>query len=720
MSNFFEELKNRNVYKVATAYAISGWLIMQVVDTIGDNLEWPITIAATITKILIVGFPIALVLTWLYEFTPQGLKRTGAKQLDTTDNKKAGRRLNHIIIATLAITICFMLAERVFFAGNTSINKRQKASIAVLPFVNFSLEEGNEQFADGLTEEILNQLAQLSGLQVTARTSSFKFKDKNEDVRIIGEQLTVNYLLEGSIRYDSKRNRVRITAQLINASNGFHLWSKTYEEGFDEIFAIQEKVSRKVASELRVQLLPDEEAALSKVLTKNTEAYKLYILSREYSRNRNDSDLEKGMNLLKQALELDPNFAEAHAEISFLYGQRSFYGNISKEKSDEFMLFHLEKALEIAPDKPEILRVKALYNMNLKRDSSQVIADLRRAIKIKPNYADAHHMLFSALSWAKQRQLGLKSLEKAVELDPLNDFFANMLAQEYYRWYNKPEKALAILDKIIANDSSSGTLRWKSRFVALEPRGDLVQAFKLIHEAGKHDPYHMGNYNYHLRFAWDLDLLPVAEKYVLGPQMRYPDNEHTFHTVSGFYARKKEYDNLKEWINFWVAEKGLDNQTEAYSLSDYYRYVGDNAMAIQVFEEAFPGITQKEIIAADLDFGKADYLVSYIELLRFNKSDQKANDLAQVLCEYYNKQGINDFYFKNQFMMDCYYLSNDTLNFLKTLENRYFVKKDRLNVFSDLHAGWYKRFENHPGYQKLEKRITAEIHCMRAEVIAYL
>ena len=162
MSNFFEELKNRNVYKVATAYAISGWFIMQVVDTVGDNLEWPNVIAATITKILIVGFPIALVLTWIYEFTPQGLKLTGAVQQDTIDNQKASRRLNRIIIGTLAFTLCFMLVERVFFAGRTSINEYQKASIAVLPFLNMSSEAENEFFADGLTEQILDELKNLS------------------------------------------------------------------------------------------------------------------------------------------------------------------------------------------------------------------------------------------------------------------------------------------------------------------------------------------------------------------------------------------------------------------------------------------------------------------------------------------------------------------------------------------------------------------------------
>lgn len=713
------------MYKVATAYAVSGWLIMQVVNTIGNNLGWPNAIAAVITKILIVGFPIALVLTWLFEFTPLGLKRTGAVQKDTTDNKKAGRRLDKLIIGTLAVTLCFMLVERMFFAELVSINTRQQASIAVLPFVNFSSDKENAYFADGLTEQILDELAGLSGLQVTARTSSFKFKDTNEDARDIGEQLSVNYLLEGSVRFDSKRNRIRITAQLINASNGYHLWSETYEDDFDEIFAIQEKVSRKVASKLKVQLLPDEDVALSTKLTENTEAYKLYILSREFSVKRNDRDLVKGIDLLKQALELDPNFAEAHAEISFLYGQRSFYGNLSKKDKDSFQEFHLKKALDLAPNKPEVLRAKARYFVGLRKDSTQVIVDLRKAIKLKPNYADAHHMLFSALYWAKHRHLGIKSLERAVELDPLNNFFAEMLAQEYFLSFNEQDKGLEILDKIIAKDSSGSALRRKSTFVAIEPRGDLFQAFKLIHEAGKKEPYAMGNYNFHAMFSLDLDLLPVSEKYVRGLQLRYPNNEnHTFDNTAFFYLMKKEYVKLKEWIDFWVAEKGLDKSTKAVWMSDYYAGLGNYSKAMQVFEEAFPTIAHDEIKSADLNRGLADNLVMYIELLRLKKENQRANDLSEQLCGFYNMQITNDALlrssYKNEILLKCFYMSNDTLNFLKTLENRFFVKKDRLDVFSSMKVGNYKRFENNLDYKALEKRITKEIHRQRAEVIAYL
>jgi TolB-like protein len=723
MSNFFEELKNRNVYKVATAYALSGWLIIQVVNTLGPNLNWPDSIPSIVTKILLVGFPIALVLTWLYEFTPQGLLRTGTVQEDTDDNRKASRRLNRVIIGTLAFTLCFMLVERVFFAERTSINEYQKASIAVLPFMNMSSEKENEYFADGLTESILDKLAQLSGMQVTARTSSFKFKGKNEDVRDIGQQLSVNYILEGSVQYDRRSNRIRITAQLINVGNGYHLWSDTFEDDFDEVFRIQEDVSRKVASKLRVQLLPEEEKALTAKLTENTDAYKLYLKARTFSAKRDDKNLEQAISLLNQALEIDPEFAEAHAELSFLYPQRFFYGNLSKEVRDERMDFHLKKALSIAPNKPEVLKAEASYHLRLRIDSSKAISNLRKAIELKPNYADAHYALFQALGWAKQMELGVKSLERAVELDPLN-FFASTLAMKYYYNYHDHKKAFAILDNVIKSDSTGRAAREKAKIIASEPYGDLVEAFKLIHKGDEMSPYSLGNLIYHTLFPLNLDLAPISEKYGRQMQMRFPDNEWMFLNISFLHSFKKEYNKRKEWVEFWIEEKDLDNKEVAREIQSLNVELGNYSVALRTFEEAFPELVEKEITAEDLEYLVAEDFSLYIELLRYNKLHLKANVLSEELCDFYKEQVKNDSLMppsvKYEITMDCYYLSNDTLNFLNTLEERFFIKKDRLGIFSNIKAGRWKRFENNSAYQALVKKITKETHRMRAGVIEYL
>jgi TolB-like protein len=721
MSNFFEELKRRNVYKVAVAYLVTAWLIIQVVSTVGPNLNWPDSIAPLTTRILLVGFPIALVLAWLYEFTPQGLKRTGAVQQDTTDNRKAGRRINRLIIGSLSLVLILMLVERLFLAGSTLYPDKQMASIAVLPFANMSSEEENEYFADGLTEQILDELANLSGLQVTARTSSFKFKNKNEDVRKIAEQLTVNYVLEGSVQYDSRRNRIKITAQLINAYNGYHLWSETYEDDFDEVFGIQEDVSRKVAKQLRIQLLPDEDKVLSTKLTENTEAYKFYIRARQFSVKRDDKNLEQAISLLNQALEIDPEFAEAHAELSFLYPQRFFYGNLSKEVRDERMDFHLKKALSIAPNKPEVLKAEASYHLRLRIDSSKAISNLRKAIELKPNYADAHYALFQALGWAKQMELGVKSLERAVELDPL-DFFATILAMNYYR--NKEyEKAFSIVDNIIANDPSAGAARRKALWLGNEPYGNLVEGFKLIHEAGKKDPYLLGNLNYHVLFPLNLDLWPVSEKYMNQLQMRYPDNMATFYNVSHIYELKKDYPKWEEWIDFWVSEKNLDPEEEAKDRAWLNGGLQNYQKAISILEHTFTYLKKNTIDVDSLELEEAEVWVYYIDYLRMNNENKKADSFSQEICKYYNKIIEEDSftsYTNNDIQLDCFYISNDTTNFLKALEERFFIKKDRREVFSEMKLGIYKRFKDNSGYKALEKRITEEVHRQRAEVIAYL
>ena len=345
MGNFFEELKNRNVYKVATAYAITAWLLIQVVDTVGPNLGWPDAVASNLIKVLLVGFPIALVLTWLYEFTPKGLKRTGKVQEETPDNRRAGKRLNHIIIGVLAFTICFMLVERLYFADRTTINKTQKASIAVLPFDNLSLDSEYAFFANALPARIIDELASIGGLNVTNRTSSFGANKTIGNTKELAELLNVNYLLDGDLNYDSGSNRVRISAHLINAANGYIMWSKSFEEDFENIQDVQEKVCREVASNLRVQLIPQEEEALSDRITENQEVYKLFLKAKELTMNRTEEDLVKAIELLEQAITIEPNFAEGHAQLVVSHGLRRGYGNASKEEVRPLMKKHLEQGV---------------------------------------------------------------------------------------------------------------------------------------------------------------------------------------------------------------------------------------------------------------------------------------------------------------------------------------------------------------------------------------
>ena len=725
MSNFFEELKRRNVYKVATAYVVTSWLIIQVVNTIGPNLNFPDSVPALITRILIVGFPIALILAWIYELTPQGFKRTGAIQVDTSDNRKAGKKLNRVIIVSLALIVTLMLVERLFFRAPLLNKDQQLASIAVLPFVNMSSNEENEFFADGLAEQILDELAQLSGLQVTARTSSFAFKGKNADMRTIGKELAVNYLLEGSVRFDEKSNRIKITTQLINTANGYHLWSKTYDEDFDAIFDIQEDVGRAVASELKVRLLPQEEELLASKMTENTEAYKLYVESRQYSVKRNDEDLDKAIELLKEAIELDPNFAEAHAELSFLYGQKHFYGNLNQNDRDELMEYHVQKAMELGPDKAEVLRAKAINDNRLGRDSSQVIADLRRAIELKPNYADAHFMLFSALNWANQPDLSLKSIEKAYELDPLGHY-NYMLAQAYFmRGYQ--EKGMKMVDQAISRDSSSyGFYMLKSRFLRMPPRGDDVGAFKLVHHVLTKEKFQIGAMGHLIRYSLNLDLAPLAEKYMKIYQIKRPDNPHTLTRsleVNSFLGKYKE--NL-ELVELWSEEKGMDKADKALELAYAYFDLDNYGEAESQLRNGFPELFNEVDVLTEgseltIDWSNRYALSAYIGILRRKENSSQADLLADRLCEFYELHGRPNFMAQAEYELDCLQSKNDGNGLANKLNDLFFIEKNRLqDIFLGIKSGWYKEFYDNDNFLSVKRKITDETHRMRAEVIEYL
>ncbi len=732
MSNFFEELKRRNVYKVAVAYLVTAWLIIQVVSTVGPNLNWPDSIAPLTTRILLVGFPIALVLAWLYEFTPQGLKRTGAVQQDTTDNRKAGRRINRVIIGTLSLVLCVMFVERVF-SDNTNINEKQKASIAVLPFdyLTFVSEdellEEQKVLANAIPAQIHSELQQISGMKVPAKTSCWIYKDRKENVKVIAKELEVNYVLEGSIQYFGSDKRIKVSTRLINGNNGWTLWSENFEDDLYEIESIQEKIGRKVASRLRVELLPNEEEILAAKLSQDKEAALLYIRAKEYASRGTSDDVDIAVELLNKALDLDGEFAEAHAELSQLYGVQHFMSNLHKEERDTKVEYHLDKAIEYGPEKPEVLVASASRKIGREdKDSSRVIAKLRKAININSNYAQAYWMLARALNWARQPNF-MKYVERAYELDPFNVEYANAMADWYFNNDKDHNKAFATLDRIIQKDSVSQASRYKAFYLLGAPFGEIAQAFILIHEAGKKDPNDVYNLNYHLLTSLELDLVPVAERYGRLLQMGYPENEyHTYGNLSSLYIFKGEYNKWLDMVDFWAARKGLNRETEAMDRVYIQMGLGNVKKARSIFEKAFPNLLATDVPKDDIMFYRKNYdeLVTYTELLRLDKDNDKADALANALFEFYKmgpaKNERASLSFKNQVLLDCHYLSNDTIAFIKHLQDRFFTQKDRFEVFTIIEQGSYKRFEKNKDVSALFERIRDETHRMRAEVIAYL
>ncbi len=306
--SLFQELKRRNVFRVGMAYALVAWVLLQIVDFVLEVISAPDWILQVFVLAAAVGLPVALIVSWVFEMTPEGIKRESEIDRSQSITPDTGRKLDRVIIAFLAAAVVILLADRFVsrpqpiadsppLAVSGELEKQEDSrgpgvadtekSIAVLPFVNMSPDPDQEFFSDGISEEILNLLVRLPGLKVAGRTSSFSFKDSGANLREIGEKLRVSHILEGSVRKSG--DRVRITAQLIQVEDGFHLWSETYDRQLVDIFAVQDEISAAIANALAVQLaLSGSNASRSNSTTTNIEAYETYLRSRSLVDRRID------------------------------------------------------------------------------------------------------------------------------------------------------------------------------------------------------------------------------------------------------------------------------------------------------------------------------------------------------------------------------------------------------------------------------------------------
>jgi len=319
--SFFAELKRRNVVRVGIAYAVIGWFLAQVAEFAFENFDAPPWVLKSFVVLLLLGLPIALFFAWAFEMTPEGVKREKDVDRSKSITHTTGRKLDFIIIGALAVALAYFVWERQ--AGvdqtepgaQTAVEGDTEVSIAVLPFVNMSSDKENEYFADGLSEELLNQLAQIPTLLVAGRTSSFSFKGKNDDLRAIGKALDVANVLEGSVRRQG--DTVRVTAQLIRVADGFHLWSNNYDRTMDDVFAIQDDISANVAAAMKIVLDEPSRQRMQRAGVRNVEAFVEYQKGLElfaigHSKGDLLETLREGVVNLDRAIAIVPEFAAAY------------------------------------------------------------------------------------------------------------------------------------------------------------------------------------------------------------------------------------------------------------------------------------------------------------------------------------------------------------------------------------------------------------------------
>ena len=346
IDNFFSELKRRNVYKVAIAYLVGGWALSQGIAQVFPVFDVPNWAIRLIVLLIIVGFPVALILSWAFEITPEGVKRT--EEVDVTEPHRIHGTWIYISIVGI------LVSTGLFFLGRYSATSHQmmpsKKSIAVLPLLNESGDPQDEYFSDGLSEELIAALGQIGGLKVIGRSSSFRFKDRKEEPKAIGEKLGVNTLLEGTVR--KQGDRVRIVAALINTADGITVWTRTFDRELKDIFALQSEIAAAVADSLKVTLLGANATSMQAAAPSSAEAHNAYLQAHFYLLRRNVDAYRKAISFYDDAIRLDPNYASAYAERAEAW---TLLGDLAGERPITYpkALSDAQKAVAIAPSLAE-------------------------------------------------------------------------------------------------------------------------------------------------------------------------------------------------------------------------------------------------------------------------------------------------------------------------------------------------------------------------------
>ncbi len=476
--NFFSELKRRNVHKVAVAYAVVAWLVMQVAATVVPALHLPDGITTAVVVVALLGFPIALVIAWAFEMTPEGMKRTENISPNEPLPQWSKRKFS-VVFATLALAAAALFVFQVsrsksILPAPPATSAASEKSIAVLPFLNESGDPSDEYFSDGLSEELIAALARIADLKVIGRSSSFRFKGKNEESKTIGEKLGVRTLLEGTVR--KQADHVRIVAELINAADGRELWSRTFDRALKDIFAVQAEIAEAVAGSLELTLLGREDKSARNAATQSVEAHNAYLQGHFYFERRNLEDYRKAVGFFDEAIRLDPDYALAYAERSEAW---TWIADQSSEKQKEAWASarsDAEKAVAIDPLLSEAHSALGWVRFFGEWKFDEGLAELRHAKRLSPGNPTANDLLARAVVYLGQMQEAEQLARQAIELDPLAFSARNNLARILMAEGKLDEAAAEARKGAELQPTAAASHRWQVLIAVL--RGDGATALR--------------------------------------------------------------------------------------------------------------------------------------------------------------------------------------------------------------------------------------------------
>ena len=499
MRQFLSELRQRNVFKVGGVYLVAGWLIMQVVDVMFPALglqPWALTLVAAL---LLIGFPVALVLAWALELTPEGIRRAEQAAAPETE---AGQKPRETIPSTAV-------------AEQGGVQK----SIAVLPFVDMSPGRDNDYFSDGLTEELLNVLTRVPELRVSSRTSCFAYKGKDADIRTVAERLKVSHVVEGSVRKAGEQ--IRITAQLIEAGTDAHLWSQTWDRSYGDIFAIQDEIARRIVDALALKLLPGDVPGAT---TLDPRAYDLYLKGLSFYHRFGPKSQGFAIEMFSRATRLDAGFAKAWAGLAGAHAALAVY----HDGGEAALLASAEasrKAVELAPDLAEAHAARAVY-CSARERFDEAAREFERAIVLNPGLFEAWYQYARTALHQGRTRRALELFERAAEVNP-DDYQGPLIAAPLYRSIGQEDKAV---------EAERRGVMLAERH--LEDYPDNARAYFLATSA-----------------LWNLGRKEEACAWIERAIAIDPDDPSTRYNIACFYAQIGELDKALEYLEHSITSR---------------------------------------------------------------------------------------------------------------------------------------------------------------------
>jgi TolB-like protein/Tfp pilus assembly protein PilF len=461
--SLFAELKRRNVYRVAVAYAVAAWLLIQVSSILlVTTFQAPPWVMKALVAVLALGFPVTLVWSWAFEITPEGVKRT--EDVAPTITRRIGRKIVSVTVVLAAIAVGLFVFRQLRPRPESSVNELERTSlphlavpeksIAVLPFENLSRDPDNAFFTDGVQDEILTDLAKIADLKVISRTSVMQYKSGVvRNLREIAQQLGVANVVEGSVQRAG--NRVRVNAQLIDSRNDAHLWAQTYDRDLADVFAIQSEIAKAIADQLQARLSPNEKKAIEQPPTTDLAAFDLYsrakslLVTARFSVT-NDPDLRKAIELLDEAVKRDPSFFDAYCQLA--YAHESLYAVAGLDHTPARLALAeaaVRAAARLRPDAGETHLARANYLYYGRRDYAGALAELESARRALPNSPRIFELTGYILRRRGQQEEGLRNLQRAVEIDPRNFKILQQIALSYQN-RGRYSDSIAALDRALS------------------------------------------------------------------------------------------------------------------------------------------------------------------------------------------------------------------------------------------------------------------------------